>query len=171
MDVGGSIPPWHLPKTLAPRPLGLGGGYRERGLPLPHTPRAPGSTVKDSPFCSPRPHRLVQHSGWRRQAAHETLPGRAQPLGQYLLPPHSPASCPCFCLLEPPQGDGGRGEASCIGPIHGRCQGWAHPLPGRQPSAMQHHAGSAMLRWGPGDLQAVPGSRDQPGSGGHTKHQ
>lgn len=27
-----------------------------------------------------------------------------------------------------------------------------------------------MPRWGPRDLQAGHGSRDQPGSGGHTKH-
>lgn len=51
-----------------------------------------------TPFCSPGPHSLVQHSGWRRQAAHETLPGRAQPLGRYLLPPHSPACLPMLLL-------------------------------------------------------------------------
>lgn len=138
----GALHPWRLPKTLAPRPLWDWGGYRERGLPLPHAPRAAEAQQRDSPFCSPRPHRWVQHSGWRRQAAHETLPGRAQPLGLYLLPPHSPA-CPCSCILEPPQG----GKARCIGPIHGRCQGWAFPAPSWQPSAMQHHAGSTVPRW------------------------
>lgn len=69
------------------------------------------------------PHRWVQHSRWRRQAAHGTLPGRAQPLGTGYLLPLTPLDCPG--ILEPPLGR----QASCIRPIHGRCQGWACPPP------------------------------------------
>lgn len=99
-------------------------GTGREGSLCPTLPGLLEAQQRDSPFCSPRPHRWVQHSGGRRQAAHETLPGRAQPPGPYLLPPHSPA-CPSSCILEPPPG----GKASCIGPIHGRCQGWACPPP------------------------------------------
>lgn len=39
------------------------------------------------------------------------------------------------------------------------------------PPSMQHHAGRGMPHWGPWALQAGQGSRGQPGSGEHTKHQ
>ena len=54
--------------------------------------------------------------------------------------------------------------------MEGAEDGAGSPQAGSPPS-MQHHAGCDMPLWGPRDLQAGQGSRGQPESGEHAKHQ
>lgn len=104
-----------------------------------------------TPFCSPGPHSLVQHSGWRRQAAHETLPGRAQPLGRYLLPPHSPACLPMLLLSR--ASPGGKSQLHWAYPWEVPRMG---PPPSPRPAALRHAAPC-------GERCAALGSKGPPG--------
>lgn len=127
MGVGGATPPLAPPKDSGTQAsVGLGWVQGERA---PSAPPSPGCWKRSKGTLLSA---LLGHTGGSSTQGGgggqpmRPLPGSAQPLGRYLLPTHSPA-CPCSCILEPPQG----GKASCIGPIHGRCQGWAAPPPPR----------------------------------------
>lgn len=154
MGVGGGTPPLAPPKDSGTQAsVGLGWVQGERA---PSAPPSPGCWKRSKGTLLSA---LLGHTGGSSTQGGgggqpmRPLPGRAQPLGRYLLPPHSPA-CPCSCILEPPQG----GKASCIGPIHGRCQGWAAPpSPATpSPSALRHAAPC-------GERCAALGSRGPPG--------
>ena len=111
----------------------------------------------------------IQDEGDRQP--HKTLPAEHSH-GEWstCLPLPSPGLAPDPGFLEPPLGRKPVVKGS-FRPIYGSCQGQGRSPQAGSPPSMQHHAGCGMPRWGPRDLQAGQGSRGQPGSGEHAKHQ